>query len=85
MSIAYNDYTPDMAFNVGDKIHAVIRHCVHDKHKLNDEKVDLYYGEDNWYFLDDNGERSHNELSWNWNVVKYAMYKSNRREETKRK
>ena len=54
----------------GDKIRALIEHC---NTKLNEDDriVNLINDGDGWHFLDLDLNRTHNELSWNWNIIDF--------------
>ncbi len=67
----------DAVFEIGDTFTAKIRHC-NKKLEQPDQIVKLYHGEDNDYFQDENGERSCDELSWNWDVIAYKDHKKAR-------
>jgi len=71
----YIDYDPKENQNIGFKIRAVIRHVNHKKLSLPDKKVDLELGDDNWRIIDKWGVTTPDELSWNWDIIKYKNYK----------
>ena len=54
----------------GDKIRASIRHCDGSLNE-DDRIVNLMNDGDGWHFLDLDLNRTHNELSWNWDIVDF--------------
>lgn len=54
----------------GEKIRALIRHCNPELNE-DDRIVNLICESDGWHFLDLDMNRTHNELSWNWDIVDF--------------
>ena len=55
----------------GDKIRALVSHCNKEKLELEDMIVNLINDGDGWHFLDLDLNRTHEELSWNWDILDF--------------